>query len=140
MIVPVKRALVSVTDKSGLAEFAAGLDRLGIKILSTGGTGNVLVNAGIPFKEVSSVTGSPEIFGGRVKTLHPNILGAILYRRGNKSDEEERHKFGINTLDLVVVNLYDFKGRTSGKKISNQEAVEAIDIGGPSMIRAAAKN
>ncbi len=135
----VRRALISVTDKSGVAEFAKGLQKLGIEILSTGGTGKALADAGVAFTEVSEATGFPEIMGGRVKTLHPKIHGGILYRRGLEEDEKAVEEHGLVGIDLVVVNLYKFEERTAGD-VSDAEAIEAIDIGGPGMIRAAAKN
>ncbi len=135
----VRRALISVTDKTGVAEFAKGLQELGIEILSTGGTGKALAEAGVAFREVSDATGFPEIMGGRVKTLHPAIHGGILFRRGLEEDEKAVEAHGLVPIDLVVVNLYQFEKRTSGN-VSDAEAIEAIDIGGPGMIRAAAKN
>ena len=108
-IVPIKRALMSVTDKSGLTDFAKPLADAGVEILSTGGTGKALADAGIPFVEVSKATGFQEIFGGRVKTLHPKIHGGILMRRGNEADAAQAAEQGIDQIDLVVVNLYQFE-------------------------------
>lgn len=134
------RALLSVSDKSGLIEFAHGLARHGVKIVSTGGTAAALRAADIGVRDVSEVTGFPELFDGRVKTLHPMIHGGILYRRGNPKDEEDRHHRGIVSIDLVVVNLYPFEATIAKGGVSDAEAVEQIDIGGPALIRAAAKN
>jgi len=136
----VGRALLSVSDKTGLAELASGLARHGVKIVSTGGTATVLRDAGIAVRDVSEITGFPELFGGRVKTLHPAVHGGILYRRGHRVDEEERHHHGIVSFELVVVNLYPFEKTVGRAGVSEAEAVEQIDIGGPAMIRAAAKN
>ena len=134
------RALLSVSDKTGLVEFAHGLARHGVKILSTGGTAVALREAGVSVRDVSEVTGFPELFGGRVKTLHPAIHGGILYRRGLASDEEDRHKHGIVSIDLVAVNLYPFERTVASGDASHADAVEQIDIGGPALIRAASKN
>jgi phosphoribosylaminoimidazolecarboxamide formyltransferase/IMP cyclohydrolase len=140
MAVKMKRALVSVWDKRGLAPFAKGLASLGVEILSTGGTAKYLAENGIAVREVSDLTGFPEMFEGRVKTLHPKVHGAILYRRGNKEHENQAEKNGIEPIDLVVVNLYPFE-QVSGKESATfEEAVEMIDVGGPAMVRAAAKN
>lgn len=136
----VGRALLSVSDKSGLGELATGLARHGVKIVSTGGTAASLRDAGISVRDVGEITGFPELFGGRVKTLHPAVHGGILYRRGNRMDEEERHHHGIVSIELVVVNLYPFERTVGRAGVSDAEAVEQIDIGGPALIRAAAKN
>ncbi|HEY2923529.1 MAG TPA: bifunctional phosphoribosylaminoimidazolecarboxamide formyltransferase/IMP cyclohydrolase [Candidatus Eisenbacteria bacterium] len=133
------RALLSVSDKSGLVEFANGLARHGVKIVSTGGTAATLKDAGVSVRDVAEITGFPELFGGRVKTLHPAVHGGILYRRGNRTDEDERHRHGIVSVELVVVNLYPFE-ETVGRDVPDAEAIEQIDIGGPALIRAAAKN
>jgi len=138
--IQVGRALLSVSDKTGLAELATGLARHGIKIVSTGGTATALRDAGISVRDVSEITGFPELFGGRVKTLHPAVHGGILYRRGHRVDEEERHHHGIVSIELVVVNLYPFEKTVERAGVSEAEAVEQIDIGGPALIRAAAKN
>ena len=136
----VGRALLSVSDKTGLSDLAAGLARHGVKIVSTGGTAATLRDAGISVRDVGEITGFPELFGGRVKTLHPAVHGGILYRRGNRMDEEERHHHGIVSIELVVVNLYPFEKTVGRAGVSDAEAVEQIDIGGPALIRAAAKN
>ncbi|HTM00365.1 MAG TPA: bifunctional phosphoribosylaminoimidazolecarboxamide formyltransferase/IMP cyclohydrolase [Candidatus Omnitrophota bacterium] len=136
----ISRALISVSDKTGLLELAHGLGRHGVKLLSTGGTATALRDAGFGVRDVSEVTGFPELFGGRVKTLHPAVHGGILYRRGHATDEEERHRHGIVSIDLVVVNLYPFESTVAKPGVRDAEAVEQIDIGGPALIRAAAKN
>ncbi len=135
---PIRRALVSVSDKTGLVEFCRGLTSLGVEILSTGGTARLLADAGIKVEEVSSYTGFPEIMNGRVKTLHPKIHGGILGRRGR--DDAAMAQHGIAPIDLVVVNLYPFEQTVARPGCTLAEAVENIDIGGPAMVRAAAKN
>jgi phosphoribosylaminoimidazolecarboxamide formyltransferase/IMP cyclohydrolase len=134
------RALLSVSDKTGLVEFANGLARHGVKIVSTGGTAAALKDAGVSVRDITEVTGYPELFGGRVKTLHPAVHGGILYRRGLAADEEERHRHGIVSIDMVVVNLYPFEATAGRAGIPDAEVIEQIDIGGPALIRAAAKN
>lgn len=136
----VKRALVSVWDKRGLAPFAKELATLGVEIISTGGTAAFLRENGIAVREVSDVTGFPELFEGRVKTLHPKIHGAILYRRGRKAHEEQAKENGIGAIDMVVVNLYPFESVAGKESTKFGEAIEMIDVGGPAMVRAAAKN
>jgi phosphoribosylaminoimidazolecarboxamide formyltransferase/IMP cyclohydrolase len=138
--VKVARALVSVSDKSGLEEFARGLAELGVEIVSTGGTARALRDMGIPVLPVEEVTGQKEILGGRVKTLHPLVHGAILGRRDNAADLAEMEEAGIRPIDLVVVNLYPFERTVARRGVAREEAVEQIDVGGPAMIRAAAKN
>ncbi|MBO8127723.1 MAG: bifunctional phosphoribosylaminoimidazolecarboxamide formyltransferase/IMP cyclohydrolase [Peptococcaceae bacterium] len=135
----VKRALVSVSDKTGIVTFARGLHELGIEILSTGGTARALHESGVPVTEVSAETGFPEILGGRVKTLHPKIHGGILALR-TPDHLNQLREFGIKPIDLVVVNLYPFKKTVAREGVTLSEAIENIDIGGPAMIRAAAKN
>ncbi|MCZ6641945.1 MAG: bifunctional phosphoribosylaminoimidazolecarboxamide formyltransferase/IMP cyclohydrolase [Gammaproteobacteria bacterium] len=134
----VRRALLSVSDKTGLEEFARGLDALGIVLLSTGGTFRVINDAGIKVTEVSEYTGFPEMMDGRVKTLHPLIHGGILGRRGRDDEVMEAH--GIQPIDLVVVNLYPFEATIAREDATLEMAVENIDIGGPAMVRSAAKN
>jgi len=134
----IRRALLSVSDKTGLAEFAAGLARHGIEILSTGGTARLLANHGIAAREVASYTGFPEIMDGRVKTLHPRIHGGLLGRRG--TDEAVMQEHGIEPIDLLVVNLYPFAATIARPDCTHAEAIENIDVGGPAMLRAAAKN
>ena len=133
-----KKALLSVSDKSGIVEFARELTQLGFEILSTGGTLQALLAANIKATEVSSYTQSPELFDGRVKTLHPKIHGGILHRRDNAKDLEQAKAHNIHAIDLVCVNLYPFYETT--QRTSNfDEIIENIDIGGPSMVQAAAK-
>jgi phosphoribosylaminoimidazolecarboxamide formyltransferase / IMP cyclohydrolase len=134
----ITRALLSVSDKQGLAEFALGLAARGIELLSTGGTAQALRNAGIAVREVSEYTGFPEIMAGRVKTLHPRIHGGLLGRRG--VDEAVMAEHGIEAIDLLVVNLYPFAATIARPECSYDEAIETIDVGGPAMLRAAAKN
>jgi len=134
----ITRALISVSDKSGLLELAEGLTQQGVEILSSGGTYRYLIDHGHPAKEVSQHTGFPEIMGGRIKTLHPKIHGGILGRRGQ--DEGVMAEHGIAPIDLVVVNLYPFEATIAKPDCCFEDAVENIDIGGPAMLRAAAKN
>jgi len=134
----VKRALLSVSDKQGLAGFARSLAQRGIEILSTGGTAQMLRNAGVAVRDVAEYTGFPEIMDGRVKTLHPRIHGGLLGRRG--TDEAVMQAHGIEPIDLLVVNLYPFAATIARADCSYDEAIENIDIGGPAMLRAAAKN
>ncbi|MCD6220058.1 bifunctional phosphoribosylaminoimidazolecarboxamide formyltransferase/IMP cyclohydrolase [Candidatus Calescamantes bacterium] len=136
----VKRALLSVYDKKGIVDFAQGLKDLGIEILSTGGTAKLLKEKEIAVREVSEVTGFPEILNGRVKTLHPLIHGGILFKRKEKTHLEEVERLSIPQIDLVAVNLYPFREVVSNPEVDLEEAMENIDIGGPTMIRAAAKN
>src|SRR5580700_4442332 len=133
-----RRALLSVSDKSGLAAFAAELHRRGIELLSTGGTAQLLADAGLPVREVSSYTQFPEMMGGRIKTLHPRVHGGLLGRRG--TDDAVMQIHGIEPIDLLVVNLYPFAATIARPDCTYQEAIENIDIGGPAMLRAAAKN
>jgi len=137
-LVAVKRALISVSDKTGIVEFAQALQAQGVEILSTGGTFKLLTDNKIPAIEVSDYTGFPEMMDGRVKTLHPKVHGGILGRRGIDEDVMTQH--GINAIDMVVVNLYPFEKTVANKDCSLEDAVENIDIGGPTMVRAAAKN
>jgi phosphoribosylaminoimidazolecarboxamide formyltransferase/IMP cyclohydrolase len=139
-VIKVRTALISVYDKEGLEDFARGLAELGIRILSTGGTYSRLVDANIPVTSVSEVTGFPEILRGRVKSLHPKIHGGILACRETPQDMEDLARHGIDPIDLVVVNLYPFEATVSRPDVTMDEARENIDIGGPAMIRAAAKN
>lgn len=134
-----RRAIISVSDKQGVVEFAQGLAELGFEIISTGGTFKTLEEAGVPVKYVTEVTGFPEILDGRVKTLHPSIHGGILARDTNEH-KEQMAKNGIRFIDLVVVNLYPFRQTIAKPGVSFEEAVENIDIGGPTMVRSAAKN
>lgn len=136
----IKRALLSVSDKSHLLELAKALDGAGIEIISTGGTAKVISEAGIAVKDASQITGFPECLDGRVKTLHPNIHGGILARTSYAADNVELDKLGITPIELVVVNLYPFKDAIAKPNATPATATEFIDIGGPTMIRAAAKN
>lgn len=135
---PIKRALLSVSDKTGIIEFARSLSQKGVDLLSTGGTAKLLAENGIKVTEVSDYTGHPEIMDGRVKTLHPKVHGGILARRG--IDEAVMAENDISTIDLVVVNLYPFANAVADENCSLENAIENIDIGGPTMVRAAAKN
>jgi phosphoribosylaminoimidazolecarboxamide formyltransferase/IMP cyclohydrolase len=137
---PVRRALLSVFDKTGVVEFAKDLSERGVEILSTGGTARALKDAGIPVADVSEITGFPEILGGRVKTLHPGIHGGVLARRTDSEDLQQLAAHKIPEIDLVVVNLYPFQQATADPNVSMSVAIENIDIGGPTMVRAAAKN
>jgi len=136
----VSTALISVTDKSGIVEFARSLEKLGVEILSTGGTARTLRDGGINVLDISEYTGFPEMMDGRVKTLHPKVHGGLLARRDNQEDIQMMEKHGIRSIDLVVVNLYQFELTVAKEGCTLEEAVENIDIGGPSMIRSAAKN
>jgi phosphoribosylaminoimidazolecarboxamide formyltransferase/IMP cyclohydrolase len=136
----ITRALLSVSDKTGLVEFARELAAMGVEIVSTGGTAGLLKKEKIPSIEVSTFTGSPEILDGRVKTLHPKVHGGLLFLRGNKAHEKEAQENGILPIDLVVVNLYPFQQTVAKPGVTLDEAIENIDIGGPSMLRSAAKN
>ncbi|MGA2840315.1 MAG: bifunctional phosphoribosylaminoimidazolecarboxamide formyltransferase/IMP cyclohydrolase [Steroidobacteraceae bacterium] len=138
MPTPVRRALLSVSDKTGIVEFARELKERGIELLSTGGTAKLLIRHGVAVKEVADHTGFPEIMGGRVKTLHPKIHGGLLGRRG--MDEEVMREHGIEPIDLLAVNLYPFAATVARADCTYDDAVENIDIGGPAMVRAAAKN
>ncbi|MCK4385655.1 MAG: bifunctional phosphoribosylaminoimidazolecarboxamide formyltransferase/IMP cyclohydrolase, partial [candidate division Zixibacteria bacterium] len=138
--VRIKRALLSVSDKRGITELAKGLSKLGVEIISTGGTQAELKKAGIKSISISSFTGFPEILGGRVKTLHPKVFGGILAKREDEQHKKEMGEQDIKCIDLVVVNLYPFEETVNKAKVTQEEAIENIDIGGPSMIRAAAKN
>ena len=137
---PIRRALISVSDKTGLAEFAKGLAAKGVEIYSTGGTYRFLADHGIVALEVAQYTGFPEVMDGRVKTLHPKIFGGILARRDHQEDLDSLSTHSIETIDLVVVNLYPFEATVAKEGVSFSEAIEQIDIGGPSLIRAASKN
>jgi phosphoribosylaminoimidazolecarboxamide formyltransferase / IMP cyclohydrolase len=136
----VGRALLSVSDKTGLIEFARGLIELGIEIVSTGGTARELSAAGVPVREVSELTGFPEIMDGRVKTLHPKVHAGLLARRDQPAHMQAVHEHEVEMIDLVCVNLYPFERVVGRPRVSDDEALENIDIGGPTMIRAAAKN
>ena len=134
----IQQALLSVSDKTGIVEFAQGLVARGVKLLSTGGTAKLLAEAGLPVMEVSDYTGFPEMMDGRVKTLHPKVHGGILGRRG--TDDEVMNQHGIERIDMVVVNLYPFAATVAKPDCTLEDAIENIDIGGPTMVRSAAKN
>lgn len=136
----IRRAVISVSNKKGIIELAKELTAMDIEILSTGGTAKALRDAGIPVKDVSEYTGFPEMLDGRVKTLHPKVHGGLLSRRHNPKDMEEIKKHGIDTIDMVVVNLYPFEETVSKPGVSFEDAIENIDIGGPTMLRSASKN
>jgi phosphoribosylaminoimidazolecarboxamide formyltransferase / IMP cyclohydrolase len=138
--IQVRRALISVSDKTGVADFAKGLAALGVEILSTGGTASALREAGLEVTDVSEFTGQEEILGGRVKTLHPRLHAALLARRGDPEHMATLEREGIEPIDVVCVNLYPFEQTVAGRDVAAQVAIENIDIGGPTMIRAAAKN
>jgi phosphoribosylaminoimidazolecarboxamide formyltransferase/IMP cyclohydrolase len=136
----VRRAVISVSDKTGLVDFAGALSEMGVEILSTGGTAKALREAGIPVKDVSEHTGFPEMLDGRVKTLHPKIHGGLLARRDIPRHMEDIKKHEIEPIDMVVVNLYPFESTVAKPDATFEEAIENIDIGGPAMLRSAAKN
>jgi len=138
--VAIERALISVYDKTGVMEFARGLSSLGIEIVSTGGTARLLREAGISVRDVAELTGWPEMLGGRVKTLHPKVHGGILFQRGKAEDRKQVAEQGIVPIDLVVVNLYPFSATAAKPGVTAEELIENIDIGGPAMVRSAAKN
>src|SRR5476649_719745 len=135
----ISRALLSVSDKTGLVDFAKGLSAQGVMLISTGGTAKALRDAGLKVADVSEITGFPEMMDGRVKTLHPNVHGGLLAIRANKGHVASMQAHGIKPIDLLVVNLYPFE-TTVAKGAAFDECIENIDIGGPAMIRAAAKN
>jgi phosphoribosylaminoimidazolecarboxamide formyltransferase/IMP cyclohydrolase len=136
----IQRALISVFDKSGIVEFAQELVQSGIEIISTGGTARTLRQSGLTIVDISTYTGFPEMLGGRVKTLQPQIHGGILWRRDNEKDRDEINAQGIKSIDLVVVNLYPFEQTIAKEGVTLDEAIEQIDIGGPTLLRASAKN
>jgi len=139
--IPIRRALLSVTDKTQIEYLAKGLVRTGVEILSTGGTASVLKEAGIAVTDISDYTGFPEMMDGRIKTLHPRVHGGLLGRLNDDQDDSETmHEHGIKSIDLLVVNLYPFEATTQKPDVTLEEVIENIDIGGPAMIRAGAKN
>ena len=135
-----KRAIISLTDKTGAVEFAQGLVALGYEIISTGGTARVLTDAGINVIGVSDITGFPECLDGRVKTLHPNIHAGVLAVRSNPEHMDQLVQLGVDPIDIVAINLYPFKATILKDGVTRREAIENIDIGGPTMLRAATKN
>jgi phosphoribosylaminoimidazolecarboxamide formyltransferase/IMP cyclohydrolase len=136
----IQRAILSVTDKTGVVEFARKLQAMGVELVSTGGTARLLRDSGVRVKEISELTGLPEMLDGRVKTLHPKVHGGILHVRGNETHAAAVAEHGIDPIDMVVVNLYAFEKTAARQGVSFDELIESIDVGGPSMIRAAAKN
>src|SRR5690349_10888691 len=136
----IQRALLSVSDKTGLVDFAKVLVDAGVELISTGGTARAIREAGLPVKDISAHTGFPEMMDGRVKTLHPKIHGGLLFIRGNTAHEAAAREHSIAPIDLVVVNLYPFEATVAKPGVALHEAIENIDIGGPSMLRSAAKN
>ena len=136
----IERALISLTDKSGIEGFAKELQALGVEILSTGGTAKKLRENGVTVMDVSEFTGFPEMLDGRVKTLHPKVHGGILSQRSNPDHQEQMNQHGLKPIDLIAVNLYAFDKATADSSCTVANAIENIDIGGPTMLRAAAKN
>jgi len=136
----VKLALVSVSDKTGLAEFVRGLHEMGVELISTGGTKKAIADAGVPVRDISDYTGFPEMMNGRVKTLHPKVHGGLLALRDNPEHMAVAAEHGIRMIDMVVVNLYPFEATVAKPEVTLEDAIENIDIGGPSMVRSAAKN
>ncbi len=136
----IRRALLSVSDKTGLIDLARGLQALGVELISTGGTRQALADAGLAVRDISDVTGFPEILDGRVKTLHPKIHGGLLAVRDNPQHARTLAAQGIEPIDLVVCNLYPFEQTVARPGATREEVIENIDIGGPSMLRSAAKN
>src|SRR5436190_5315428 len=136
----IRRALISVSDKTSVAAFARALEKQGVDIISTGGTAELLRKEKIPVREISNFTGFPEVLEGRVKTLHPRVHGGLLYKRDNPEHLAQAKECGFQPIDLVVVNLYPFEETIAKPNLTLAEAIENIDIGGPAMIRSAAKN
>src|SRR5512132_2564774 len=136
----IQRAILSVTDKTGLVDFARKLSGVGVELISTGGTAKLLRDSGITVKDISDLTGFPEMLDGRVKTLHPKVHGGILHRRADSAHRAAVAEHGIQPIDMVVVNLYAFEKTAAKPGVHFEEMIENIDIGGPSMIRSAAKN
>ncbi|HEX8924811.1 MAG TPA: bifunctional phosphoribosylaminoimidazolecarboxamide formyltransferase/IMP cyclohydrolase, partial [Terriglobales bacterium] len=136
----IQRAILSVTDKSGLVDFARRLAALGVELISTGGTARTLRDAGLTVRDISDLTGFPEMLDGRVKTLHPKVHGGILHIRSNKEHVAAVREHDIAPIDMVVVNLYAFEKTAAKPGVHFEEIIENIDIGGPSMVRSAAKN
>lgn len=136
----IERAIISVTDKSGVVEFAKSLATFGVEILSTGGTAAAMRQGGVQVKDISDYTGFPEMMDGRVKTLHPKVHGGLLGLRDNPEHVKAMKGHGIQPIDMVVVNLYQFEKTVAKAGVALEEAIENIDIGGPSMLRSSAKN
>jgi phosphoribosylaminoimidazolecarboxamide formyltransferase/IMP cyclohydrolase len=136
----IERALISLTDKTGINDFAAALAQLGVELLSTGGTAKMLRDAGLSVTDVAAFTGFPEMLDGRVKTLHPKVHGGILFQRDNPDHQKQCAENGLKAIDLVAVNLYAFAKTVAKPGCTLGDAIENIDIGGPTLLRAAAKN
>ncbi len=136
----IKRALISVSDKSGVVGLARALEGFGVEILSTGGTARHLADSGVEIRSVDQFTGHPEMLDGRVKTLHPKVHGALLARRDLEDHMRQCEKMGVELIDMVVVNLYPFEQTIAREDVTLEQAIEQIDIGGPTMLRSAAKN
>jgi phosphoribosylaminoimidazolecarboxamide formyltransferase/IMP cyclohydrolase len=136
----IARALISVYDKTGIVDFARELASLSVEIVSTGGTAKLLREAGVEVRDVAELTGWPEMLGGRVKTLHPKVHGGILFQRSKPNDRAQVAEYKIEPIDLVVVNLYPFSATAATPGVTADELIENIDIGGPAMVRSAAKN
>ena len=136
----IQRAIISLSDKSGIQEFAKELQAFNVEMLSTGGTAKVLRESGLKITDISEYTGFPEMLDGRVKTLHPKIHGGLLGIRGNPEHVKKMNEHGIQPIDMVVINLYPFEATVAKPNCTLEEAIENIDIGGPSMLRAGAKN
>ncbi|HRU11566.1 MAG TPA: bifunctional phosphoribosylaminoimidazolecarboxamide formyltransferase/IMP cyclohydrolase, partial [Methanomassiliicoccales archaeon] len=139
-MVRIERAVISVSDKEGIVDFCKGLSQMGVELLSTGGTAKLLSSHGLKVVNISDYTGSPEMMDGRVKTLHPAIFAGLLARRDSEEHMRQLREAGLKRIDMVVVNLYPFREAVLDKGGDLNEVIENIDIGGPSMIRAAAKN
>ena len=136
----IERAIISVTDKAGVVDFAKSLSRFGVEILSTGGTAKAMREGGVTVKDISEYTGFPEMLDGRVKTLHPKVHGGLLGMRDNPEHVKMMQEHGIQNIDLLVVNLYQFEKTVAKEGVTLEEAIENIDIGGPAMLRSSAKN
>src|SRR5215216_3400853 len=137
---PIRRALISISDKTGIVDFARELSHFNVEIISTGGTAKTLRDAGVVVRDIADITGFPEMMDGRVKTLHPRVHGGLLSIRDNAEHVAAMEQHGIDPIDLVVVNLYPFAETIKRAGVTREEAIEQIDIGGPAMIRSAAKN
>jgi phosphoribosylaminoimidazolecarboxamide formyltransferase/IMP cyclohydrolase len=136
----IERAIISVTDKAGVVEFAKSLSKFGVEILSTGGTAKALRQGGVSVMDISDYTGFPEMLDGRVKTLHPKVHGGLLGMRDNPEHVRVMKEHGIKNIDMIVVNLYQFEKTVAKERVTLDEAIENIDIGGPTMLRSSAKN
>ncbi len=139
-MVKIRKAIISVSNKTGVIEIAQELSKFGVEILSTGGTAKALREAGVSVKDISEYTGFPEMLDGRVKTLHPKVHGGLLGKRTNTDHVTKMREYGIDPIDMVIVNLYPFEETVAKKDCTLEDAIENIDIGGPTMLRSAAKN